>query len=416
MQNKNKLILVESEMKGPKGHFLDNLIETTKTFEKKLNISWVLNEQFNNEGTYTPDNIKIFKCISSNIFNRKKNKFLYIIEEIYLFFTNMFQILYMFFYFLKKNNLYNYFSALKSNYYLLPRYFFSFYRKYTALNLSMNDHIFFQTARRKDIALINFLTKIDKNHPKFHIRVMLPPKVKFKGFFYYLKEIDNVLKEKRAFLYLWSDHNYRLFLKNAISKNGIYKSNIPWSFYIRNLKTKNHVIGFVGDARKVRGFHHLPQIIDILEKKKYFFRYLIQFSKISDDLLDTRNKLYKLSKYNKNIKIIEKYCDYKEFRNILKKIDIMPIIHSSDEINKVTSGTMYSCTSNEIPLVIPSGTLFMNKVLKYKSFEKAKNLSEFADKLIKISKKYNYYLDNAKKNSSILRNILKEDPLRINIT
>ena len=87
------------------------------------------------------------------------------------------------------------------------------------------------------------------------------------------------------------------------------------------------------------------------------------------------------------IQTIEKYCDYKEFRNILKKIDIMPIIHSSDEINKVTSGTMYSCTSNEIPLVIPSGTLFMNKVLKYKSFEKAKNLSEFADKLIKISKK-----------------------------
>ena len=31
----------------------------------------------------------------------------------------------------------------------------------------------------------------------------------------------------------------------------------------------------------------------------------------------------------------------------------MPIIHSSDEINKVTSGTMYSCIANEIPVVIP---------------------------------------------------------------
>ena len=57
MLNLNKLILVESEMKGPKGHFLDNLIETTKTFEKKLNISWLLNEQFDNEGTYIPNNI-----------------------------------------------------------------------------------------------------------------------------------------------------------------------------------------------------------------------------------------------------------------------------------------------------------------------------------------------------------------------
>ena len=411
----NKLILVESEMKGPKGHFLDNLIETTKTFEKKLKISWLINKQFNNEGTYIPNNINIFKCISSNIFKRKKNKFFYIIEEIYLFLKNIFQILYMSFYFLKKRNLFNYFLALRSNYFLLPRYFFSFYKIYETLNLSKNDHIFFQTARRKDIALINFLTKIDKNHPKFHIRVMLPPKIKFKGFFYYLREIDNVFKDKRAFIYLWSDFNYKLFMRNSISKIGVCKSNIPWSFHKRKLKNKNHVIGFVGDARKARGFHHLPGIINILEKKKYPFKYLIQFSKISNDLLDTRNKLYNLSKRNKNIKIIEKYCDYKEFRNILKKIDIMPIIHSAKEINKVTSGTMYSCTSNEIPLVIPYGTLFMNKVLKYKSFEKAKNLPEFADNLLKISKRYNYYLNNVKKNSHILKSILKKDPLRKNI-
>ena len=415
MKKKNKLILVECEMKGPKGHFLDNLVQTTKTFEKKFNILWFLNKQFDDEGTYIPNNIKILKCVSSNNFNRKKNKFSYIIKEIHLFTINVFQVLYMSFYFLKKNNLFNYLSALKSNYFLLPRYFVSFFREYETSNLSKNDHIFFQTARRKDIALINFITKIDNNHPKFHIRVMLPPKIKFKGFFYYLKEIDNVLKEKKAFVYLWSDHNYRLFLKNSISKHGIYKSNIPWSFYKRKIKNKKHVIGFVGDARKARGFQHLPEIIKILEKKKYFFKYLIQFSKISDNLLNSRNKLYKLSEQNKNITIIEKYCDYKEFRNIYKKIDIMPIIHNSNEINKVTSGTMYSCTSNEIPIVIPKGTLFMNKVLKYKSFEKAKNLSEFADKLIKISKKYNYYLKNVKKNSSILKNILKKDPLRINI-
>ena len=86
-------------MKSPKGHFLDNLIETTRTFDKKLNISWFLNKQFNNEGTYIPKNIKIFKCISSNTFRRKNNKFLYIFEETYLFLKNIFQILYMLFLF-----------------------------------------------------------------------------------------------------------------------------------------------------------------------------------------------------------------------------------------------------------------------------------------------------------------------------
>jgi len=75
MLNLNKLILVESEMKGPKGHFLDNLIETTKTFEKKLNISWLLNEQFDNEGTYIPVILKFLNVYLATFLTEKKIKF-----------------------------------------------------------------------------------------------------------------------------------------------------------------------------------------------------------------------------------------------------------------------------------------------------------------------------------------------------
>ena len=177
---KKKLILVETEMLGPKGHFLDNLIETTQIFQNKMKIYFFLNKNFNNEGTYIPKNVKILKSISTNKFNRKKNKLFYLIEE-FFFFLNIFQIIYFFHFFLKKNKIRNYYKALRSNYFLIPGISF-FYKNYKKLNLKSNDHIFFQTARRKDIALINFLSKIEKNHPKFHIRVMLPPKIKFKGF------------------------------------------------------------------------------------------------------------------------------------------------------------------------------------------------------------------------------------------
>ena len=71
---KKKLVLVETEMLGPKGHFLDNLIETTQIFQNKMKIYWFLNKNFNNEGTYIPKNVKILKSISTNKFNRKKNK------------------------------------------------------------------------------------------------------------------------------------------------------------------------------------------------------------------------------------------------------------------------------------------------------------------------------------------------------
>ena len=85
----------------------------------------------------------------------------------------------------------------------------------------------------------------------------------------------------------------------------------------------------------------------------------------------------------------------------------MPIIHSAKEINKVTSGTMYSCISNEIATVIPRGTNFMKDVMKYKSYEKAKNLEDFARKIVKISKKYEFYLKNVKLNSLVLKNLKK---------
>tara|TARA_B100000575_G_C22895489_1_gene520889 strand:+ start:16 stop:753 length:738 start_codon:yes stop_codon:yes gene_type:complete len=244
---------------------------------------------------------------------------------------------------------------------------------------------------------------------------MLPPKNKFKGFFYYLREIDKQLLSNRAFIYLFSDSTYKLFIENSLSKKGIFKSNIPWSFYDRNKKNKNYVIGFVGNARKARGFHLLPKIIQNLEKKNKTFKYIIQFSNISPDMISIKQKLIKLSNVNKKIKIIEKYCNYKEFRNILKKIDIMPIIHKAEEINAITSGTMYSCLSHQIPIVIPKGTRFMNKILKYNSFEKAKNINDFANKILKISKNYNYYLRNVKLNSIILKKTLKQDPLKKNL-
>ena len=217
-----------------------------------------------------------------------------------------------------------------------------------------------------------------------------------------------------AFVYLWSDFNYKLFIR-SISKVGIYKSNIPWSFYNRKNLNKYHVVGYVGDARKSRGFQHLPILIKSLYKKNKSLKYLIQFSKISADLFEVKKELYALAKKNKKIKIIEKYVDYKDFTNYLKKIDIMPILHDHDEINKVTSGTMYSCIPFQIPIVVPMGTIFLQKINKHKSYEIAKNITDYSNKILKISNNYKFYLNNVKKNSLILKKILEKDPLKKNI-
>jgi hypothetical protein len=419
MRVKKKLVLIESEMKEPKGHFLNNLIDITNYYKKKFEIYWILNKDFKSKGTFIPNNQKIIKSIKSNTYKRNLNRIPYIIEEIYFLFLNIFDMFYFLFFFIKKKKFKNYIIALRSNYFLLPRYFKSFYKSYKSLKLTKNDHIFFPTSRRKDIALINFLTKIDDEHPKFHLRLTLMPKKRFKGFFYYLKEIDEKLRNGSAFIYLLTKSHHKLILKNSLHKKGIFISNLQFSYnplskYKRKFKKKNHVVGFVGNARRSRGFQHLPNLINLLEKKDKSLFYLIQFSNASEDLKQVKAKLYDLAKKNNRIKIIEKYVNHNEYVGILKKIDIMPILHQIDEINNVTSGTLFSCLPYEIPFITFRGLTFLKDITKYKSSETAIDLKNFAHQTIKITKKYSFYLKNAKRNNQILKIILNNDSIKKN--
>lgn len=419
MTKKNKLVLIEPEMTEPKGHFLNNLIDISKFFENKLKIHWILNKRFQNKGTYIPKKITKIYGISSNKYKRKANKFLYFLEEVYTFFVNFFYTIFFLLYFIKEKKTFLYISAIRSNYYIIPKYFKSFYFNYKSLNLSQKDHIFFPSARRKDIALINFLSKIDINHPNFHLRLSLQQKIKFKGFFYYLKEVDNKLINKRVSIYVWKN-DFKTFLKKSLSKKGIYETNLMFAVhpnfkFNRKLKRKNLVIGYLGNARRSKGFHLLPHIIELLEAKKCYFNYFIHFSNISNDLIQVKKKLYQLAKTNNRLKIIEKYSSHKEFIEHLKKIDIMPILHKANEINSVTSGTLYSCTPYQIPFVVPKGVNFLKNINKYRSFETAKNINEFVEKIILISKNYNFYLKNIKMNSQSLKKLLNNDPIIKNL-
>ena len=50
--DKEKLLLIESEMISAKGHFLDYLIETSNYFKNKKNIIWFLNKNFKSKNRF----------------------------------------------------------------------------------------------------------------------------------------------------------------------------------------------------------------------------------------------------------------------------------------------------------------------------------------------------------------------------
>ena len=172
----------------------------------------------------------------------------------------------------------------------------------------------------------------------------------------------------------------------------------------------------MGDARSSRGFNKLPDLIDRLVKKSNEFKFIIQYSKVNDDVKMTSKKLHQMSKLNSNIIIIQKYLDYQEFRDTLKKIDIMPILHNAEEVSLGNPSTIYSSITHQIPMVVPSNLDYMQDVMIHKSFEVADSIEEVVEKIVQIKNNYSEYVISAKKNANVLYNIFQNDPLKKNIS
>ena len=411
-----KLLLLETEMRGPGGHYLDNLIESFFFFKDNFKIYALINKKFDSEGTFIPEKLNIYKIIKRNNFERKEKKFLHYLIEIISFFERIICSIILIPHFILQRNFLNYFSALISSGFILPKYFSEVYFFLKRNNFKDTDHIFFQTTRNKHMSLANFLARIKNNIPKIHLRILYTPvERKFGGFYYFLNKIKPFLLNKNIFLYVLTKKNFDTFNNKLNSTNGIFLSNIPWVFFNRTNKKTYKTVGYMGDARVNRGFNYLPKMIKDLNNLSEDFKFIIQYSKANKDVKDASNELLHLAKSHSNVTVYFKYMDYKEFRDILQKIDIMPILHNSDEIKLGNPSTIYSSITHQIPMTIPSNLEYMKDVLVHKSYEEADNLDETIKKIILIKDDYENYLEAAKKNSNILLKIFNEDPLKKNI-
>ena len=232
-----KLLLVETEMRGPGGHYLDNLIESYFFFKDNFKIHAILNKSFHSEGTFIPEKLNINKILKRNNFEKKENKLLHYLFEIISFFERIIYTIILIPHFILQRNFLNYLSAIISNRLILPRYFAEVYFFLKKNNFKNTDHIFFQTTRNKHISLANFLARINKEIPKIHLRILYTPvERKIGGFYYFLNEIKNFLSKKKIFLYVLTNRNYEILQTKLKMNNGIFKSNIPWVFFNRTNK------------------------------------------------------------------------------------------------------------------------------------------------------------------------------------
>ena len=415
---KNKILFFEPETSDQLlGHHLDTMIETSIFLKNKKNeIIWFLNKKFNKNNYYIPKHINV-----QNVIETAKRKFLSI-KTIFLIINislkNLFYYIFFLFYFLLKGKIGPFIKAIASNYFTLPKYFPSFYFSYKNLNMLEKDNIVIPSSRDNDIELFYFLYILEEKIPNLHFKILYPPKEKkIKNFFFYLRKI-NTLKEINNKFNFYSEVNYT---KRIIKKKLNIKINNfshAFSFSEKRYNKKNITIGFLGAATIEKGFIKLPDLILKLKNKSKNLKFIIQITDINRTVEDAAKKIINIAKKDNRIKIIHNYQDYKSYRSLLKKINIMPLMYEPGYFKKRGSGIFFSCITNEIPMIIPKNcTLwksFLNK--NYKNFQEASNLNEFYKGIVYMSNNYKYFLNQAKKQSLNYKQILKKDIMLKRIT
>ena len=404
LMNKKKIIFFEPEMMGGKGHHLDNLIESSIYFEKNHEIIWLVNNKFDAPNLWLPNFVKNFRIIDSY---KSKNFFEKIIK-IFIEILNFFKLSVLFF---KKKILKKYFLAFFKNYFSIPEYFFNFYNCYKKLKINPNDIIIIQSCRPKDVELINFLLAIEGILPKIIIRILYPPKRKKKKNFYYFTEsiLKNASMKNKLHLFTEVDS-----VKNIISNTSDLKvKNFTQIYCFHERKTPSSInVGFLGESRENKGFNKIPDLIEILKKINKNITFTIQFSKETyPNTKNAKNRILELAKQYSDIDVFEGYLDFQFYRNLLKKINIMPILYDSDQVNHVGSGLFFSCITHEIPMIIPREASQLKSYLISHSYRDASTIKEYAEEIVYICNNYEKILKEVKKVSTDYKLKIQKDSL-----
>lgn len=400
--DKKKLVFFEPEVRKGEGHHLDSLIEASLYFGNTCEIIWIINKKFKCKDLYIPQFVKHNSIIESV----GNDNFLFrIIKHL----KDFFKILKLLPHLIKKKKIKHFINAYIKNFFTIPDYFCSYYLDFLIKNnLDKNDVIIVHSTRPKDAELFHFINNLEIKLPKIIFRFIYPPKKKkLKNFYYFYK---NMIKTNK---------NIKIFTEVDSVKEEIFKflkvkiNNFThiFSSYNRNF-SQDFIIGFLGESRIDKGFNKLPDLIDEVKKIDQKSKFIIHFSKKNYENTNIyRKKILNQSKFYSNIDIRNGYLDFKDYRNVLKKITIMPILYPADHLNFVGSGLFFSCITFEIPMIIPYGSIQLKKFLKYKCYLEASSVKEYAEKIFEIKEKYSYYLAQSKKLNKNYLDSLNEDPL-----
>ena len=123
------------------------------------------------------------------------------------------------------------------------------------------------------------------------------------------------------------------------------------------------VLGFIGSARKNKGFEDIPAILQILRGNNSDFSAIIQLANFE---WPGFQKTYNLLKeFQGNIKFLPGGCSEQELQDALKKLDFLVLPYKLDNYRLAGSGLMYQAADLRIPIFASAGVGFEWDLLEF---------------------------------------------------
>jgi len=266
-------------------------------------------------------------------------------------------------------------------------------RELIALQQESNEEIFiiFPTMEPLGIYLArSLLNEQNSIYYKFRFRIVGGEK---RGFLSSLDELTNFAKLTFSFskqiLVGYETKRYkRLLISNGFNYEVLRWS--PWPPMAESNTTSKRlnskiVLGFLGNAKKRKGFDSLPILFRLLCDGGLNFQAIIQPAIFEwESYKNTINKISKL--FPSNIFITESELDLKQLLHYVSISNLLVLPYDKFSYSINASGLLYHGSDFKVPVITLEGVGFEDEINEFKIGIVASDLSDMAAKIMNIDK------------------------------
>lgn len=178
--------------------------------------------------------------------------------------------------------------------------------------------------------------------------------------------------------YFYTDTNELTKQYNNLDTTTFRTLPIPCSYNSKNgaqfTDTPLNIV-YLGDARKEKGYNHLPLVIqdlfdDFIQTRKINF--IIQSnSSLPQGEVEVDKAKRLLEKYSNNVKLLTQSLSSEEYKNLIQTSDICLLPYERESYISRSSGVFSDAMASGIPAIIPAGTWMARQIAsEYNSFIK----------------------------------------------